>query len=84
MEGDGLSAGANPTPPEKESSIPRFLEPTHSVDQDGDEDRGGHRLSVLGVVDAADQLVVVRVEQQAEGSQDDDCEYRDDEAARAC
>lgn len=54
-----------------------------SVDDDGNLDGTGHRLSVLGVLRAADELGVVLAEQDAEGAEDQDREYGDDEA-RPC
>lgn len=53
---------------------------THNVDKHGDKDSARDSRAVLGVLDAADKLLVVVFERPAEDGQDDDGEDGDDEA----
>lgn len=54
----------------------------HNVDEDRDEDGACYSGTVLGVLNAANELLVVVLEGETEYGQDDDCKYRDDEAAK--
>ena len=55
----------------------------YNVDDDGREYGGRHGCPVLRILLAADELRVVAPEEEAEDRQDDDGEYRDDEATKA-
>ncbi|KAL1842364.1 hypothetical protein VTJ49DRAFT_5429 [Mycothermus thermophilus] len=57
---------------------------TYSIDDDSGEHGGRHGRPVFGIVLAADELRMIVLEQETEGTQDDDRKGRDDEAIRAC
>lgn len=56
---------------------------THSIYDDGDEDGRGDGRTVLGVIHATDELVVLRVEEEAQSTEDQDGEDGDDGTVRA-
>lgn len=56
--------------------------PTYDVDQNRGEECPSYSRAILGLLDAAHELLVVVLEDQPKYREDDDAEYRDDEAAR--
>lgn len=53
---------------------------TYGVDDNGDEDGSGDPRAVVRVFFGAYELVMVRPEEKAEGTEDEDGEYRNDRA----
>src|SRR3569833_477569 len=55
---------------------------TNSIDKNSNEDGSRHLGPVLWILDAADKLVVIILEQKTESPEDDDGEHGDDHAVR--